>query len=113
MFIELTNNYVFSLYFIQHLPQYSKDCCAIYPPTNLYLPVPKVLPPGTIPLVYKSYRENKLDPPPTTGGATEDTAEEVVVTDTPTPPPGTSTQPVKPSDKAVVSPPDGELCVQW
>ena len=93
----------------QHLPAYATDCSALYPPSELCLPVPSEVLPTEIPLTYKSYSANRLVSTSTGDNATP----EVIVSEVPSLPPGSQLNAFKPSDKFTTSPPDGTLCIQW
>ena len=111
----LTNPYL--PYFSQHLPLYASDCCAIFPPSVFNLSAPKDGLPGPgandAALIYKSYRENRLPSGPLAASGADSALPDVVVTEDVSLPPGSAPEPAKPVDKLVVSPPDGELTLQW
>lgn len=95
-------------YLTSYLPVYASNCCAIYPPSSLLLPVPSTS--TDLNITMKTYTSNlslgssvemeniynsslDLDPRPL--------------------PPGTQANPHKPVDEAIVNHGDNELVLQW
>lgn len=96
-------------YLAANLINYSSDCCAIYPPAPLSLPIPSS-PPEELNIIYTSYTPN-LTVPSDSDEALQPAIK--IEPGKPPPPPGTNTESHKPSDKAVTSPVDVEVAIQF
>lgn len=103
---RLTKIHVF---LANNLKVYSSDCCAIYPPQNLFLPA-NTSSDTNLDVTYKSYVANLTVP--------ADQDENMVMADSTSvgklpPPPGSVSSPYILADKAVTSPSDTEVTVQF
>ncbi|KAK7102964.1 hypothetical protein V1264_021114 [Littorina saxatilis] len=96
-------------YLCTSLPQYASDCCAIYPPACLVALTASSGGHGLSDLNIKSYASNlSLN----SLGEQESSTSVESVSRAP-PPPGSQSDPHKPSDKLVLTSTDSEVCMQW
>ncbi|KAL3852227.1 hypothetical protein ACJMK2_015897, partial [Sinanodonta woodiana] len=97
-------------YLANNLQAYGAECVAVYPPADLELPL--ITPVGTeLSLITKTYKANFTNPADFEGEKFQ-LAVALVPGEVP-PAPGIVKDPIKPSDKAVTSPSDTEVTLQW
>ncbi|XP_069141650.1 cilia- and flagella-associated protein 54-like isoform X4 [Argopecten irradians] len=94
------------VYLANNLRVYSSECCGIYPPAQLVLPLTDTE--YDLNVTFKSYTAN----------LTSDTDDSIVMATVAEPgkaplPPGTVIDPYMPSDKSVISPADMEVSLQF
>ncbi|XP_046336681.2 cilia- and flagella-associated protein 54-like isoform X2 [Haliotis rufescens] len=95
-------------YLTSYLPVYASDCCAIYPPSSLLLPVPSTS--TDLNITMKTYTSNL-----SLGSSVEmeNIYNSSLYLDPRPLPPGTQANPHKPVDEAIVNHGDNELVLQW
>ncbi|KAK3608116.1 hypothetical protein CHS0354_004771 [Potamilus streckersoni] len=98
------------VYLAKNLQAYGAECVAVYPPADLELTL--ISPVATeLSLITKSYKANFTNPADLEGEMFH-LAVALIPGEVP-PAPGIVNDPIKPSDKAVTSPSDVEVTLQW